>query len=467
MGQKSPVETHLLASILCSAFLLTGPGPGAFAAAGQVAWLKVTAPVNAVVGFTGAVPNQNLPIGLGVQQVPLSAGRINPLTPVPSAVVAARQTLPAFSAKPVIAPAEKNEPFLDSEAPFQHVKAVASPSSQTTPELAHLKMLEATPPVRLEAPAARIRTGFFGALEKLVANFAAARGSGSEAQPVASQFFDQAGIGSPVADAFSDRPAAAATGNAQAWRERTDPEGIFPKGPGYIAQRYGSSYDEIGTLNWLKVVSAERFLDDVARDPAMMQHIQDFTEFYKTHPLPQTYAEARGLLSQALGEVTVYRGVALRPEEAQALLREGVRSKARRDRPEDLRHPLSEVFRDHLLHNGANIPDAFISVTSYQDVAAAVAADYAGNGRDVYLLEIRVPELDLIRPRNGAFASFYPWAPSVMRVVVKEPDGDFQFHFLDAKSESVLTYRILPEEIVALRKLEHPPVIDEMLTESE
>ena len=53
MDKRTGLTVRLVASILCAAILLVSPGPAAYAAAGQVANVKVAAPVGMSMGMVG------------------------------------------------------------------------------------------------------------------------------------------------------------------------------------------------------------------------------------------------------------------------------------------------------------------------------------------------------------------------------------------------------------------------------
>ncbi|MCX5795114.1 MAG: signal peptidase II [Elusimicrobia bacterium] len=171
MDKKTGLAGKLTSSILCAALLLVSPGPAAYAAAGQIASIKVTAPVGASMGMVGGSINaaaaNNLNIQLSLSQVALTAH----LSPGQAAPVVTVQDLAAPQALALESPIAVAE-TIASPAAGQLLAApaaerdTAAPVDGQTALVEQAQAIEAAPG-RLQAPASRVQIGILKTLRSI------------------------------------------------------------------------------------------------------------------------------------------------------------------------------------------------------------------------------------------------------------------------------------------------------------
>ena len=206
MDKRTGLTVRLVASILCAALILVSPGPSAYAAAGQIASIKVSAPTGMSMGMPGSsvksgiANNLNTQISLG--STILSAR----LLPGQAAPVVTVQNLSALPVSP-LAPSQES-PLAVAEAISAPLLAAPAAEKAAVPAEGQAGLVEqaqsiSAAPGRLAAPAARVKTGVLKTLRSL---FSSAKEDAS--LPVAGQ--EGTASSASLLPASSVEPAAAA-----------------------------------------------------------------------------------------------------------------------------------------------------------------------------------------------------------------------------------------------------------------
>ena len=187
MREKTALATRLTSSALCAALLLASPGLAAYAAAGQIVSIKVSAPVALPSGLgavsLGSAASGRLSTDLGALRLSgvLTPAAASPVTAAPGVEAAPSLPVLAAPAAPVApqtgaaAAQAKVEPVAPQTA-VSPAPQIADVSAADSSLLAEAQALEAQPG-RLAAPAARVRSSLVQTIRALFSS----RAEGSEA----------------------------------------------------------------------------------------------------------------------------------------------------------------------------------------------------------------------------------------------------------------------------------------------
>ena len=232
-------------------------------------------------------------------------------------------------------------------------------------------------------------------------------------------------------------------------------------------------------------------------DPGIHLRIDDFASFVSKSPklVGTTPWFARQAYASHLGNVTVYRALALTPAEFLRVLREGMKSSLMRNRrplfssghqptslSEEIRYQLQGPKQSGPW--GPRMPrkpdpykalNPVLSVTGHPEIAIFVAlkALYRGfypheEQPEIYLFKIDVPELDIVyqgdaasalpyaRGRSGLFRRLPDWLEKLKNGEPMEfqyPNGSNFSFSINRDLESFLLFRIARSEITAFRKV--------------
>ncbi|MDD5627862.1 MAG: signal peptidase II [Elusimicrobia bacterium] len=171
MDKRTGTASRLLAASLCAALLLISPGPSAYAAAGQIANIKVTAPVGVSMGLVGGSLNAGtvsaLNTRLGLTPLSLTAH----LAPGQAAPVVMAQDLAVVQAPALESPIVVAETLASlSAAPLLAAPAAergtAVPAGGSAAMLAQAEAIQAEGG-RMAEPAARVKTGVLQTLRSI------------------------------------------------------------------------------------------------------------------------------------------------------------------------------------------------------------------------------------------------------------------------------------------------------------
>lgn len=205
----------------------------------------------------------------------------------------------------------------------------------------------------------------------------------------------------------------------------------------------------------------ENFMDLLV-DRGVLNHADAFLNFLAQCPNCKNLDrwEVRRRASEFIGKTTVYRAVYITAATARKIKKNGFipRSLVEFDhseyRAKKIIHNFTSHFDSQISKHQSNTSDsALISVSSYPEVAIAVAQKYAeeiaGEG-SVYLFKIEIPILDLIHESHYDESDYL-----VEREMTRELYG---FHMVDQSGqqtvyasgpdlESLILFRVLPYEI--------------------
>ncbi len=241
-----------------------------------------------------------------------------------------------------------------------------------------------------------------------------------------------------------------------------------------------------GDANWQKVIGTwgnnpERItihgvfseqnpnLAQLNLDQGVVTHLPELVEFLKSHELTD-YLATRESFKKYLGSKTVWRGMVLTDEEAERMKNEGIESDFFRKSGNV--SPLIENFEANVLSvyfnevverhfHGENYWSPLVSVSFHKDVAIAVGRHFGGKalaeeGKDLYLFEIQIPEIDLVYYTEHAAR-----LPSKLQDLVRNGthlhvsvNGKGSSFLWDKHTESYVMYKINPDEIVEISKPE-------------
>ncbi len=207
-------------------------------------------------------------------------------------------------------------------------------------------------------------------------------------------------------------------------------------------------------------------LAQLSLDPGFLTHLPEFFEFLKTNDVDaQTHAEVRKKFKQYLGERTVWRGMMLTEEEANRIKQEGIASNFLRETQnmpaliENFEANTLSVYFNELVEchfHGENYHSPIVSVTDHKDVAMAVGKHFVkkDSSRELYLFQIRIPEIDLFFYTDHAVR-----VPSKLQDVINRGanlhisvNGRETSYPWNRSVESYILHKINPEEIIEISK---------------
>jgi hypothetical protein len=158
-------------------------------------------------------------------------------------------------------------------------------------------------------------------------------------------------------------------------------------------------------------------------DPGIASRAEDFIRFLRAHRSElkgQTPWQVRRRYARELERTApkrvFYRAIGLRPEEAKRIRKSGLLSATFRElSPTNLAKAYLRQFSPYERH-GANAADlgplaelnhhqglgggqsSFLSASAHPEFAAAVAEKFRKRGQQVYLFELAIPEISIVRP---------------------------------------------------------------------
>lgn len=149
-------------------------------------------------------------------------------------------------------------------------------------------------------------------------------------------------------------------------------------------------------------------LAQLSLDPGFVTHLTDFIELAQQGELTTLdYQSTRQELKEKLGDVTVWRGMALTEEELEKVKQEGILSLLGREVNES-GQPLAQfeasaltAWPSHAIeshfHNSHDT-SPFISVSSSKELALTMGHQFGklSDDRKLYLLKIKMPKIDLV-----------------------------------------------------------------------
>ncbi len=179
MEKKSSLACRLISAGLCAALLFISPGPAAYAAAGQIAAVKVVAPVGSSMGMVGGSFDVGAADRLGAQLTLSPIARSANLIPGSAAPLVTSRSL-AFSV-------EQESPVAVAETLAASVveSNTAAPVSGQAALIGQAQDIQAVPG-RMQAPAARVQIGILKTLRAIFSVRSTVEGLGmAAAVPVA------------------------------------------------------------------------------------------------------------------------------------------------------------------------------------------------------------------------------------------------------------------------------------------
>ncbi|MGK5086906.1 hypothetical protein WDW86_05060 [Bdellovibrionota bacterium FG-2] len=193
-------------------------------------------------------------------------------------------------------------------------------------------------------------------------------------------------------------------------------------------------------------------------DPGLTIRLDEFEAFVKTNNLlKEDPWHVRDKFKQFLGETTLYRALALTPEEFETIQRVGIGSKLAHLKTLQANYfekSLNQEMDLRVTKVGGNWLDPLMSVTDYPDVANAVASRYASPGKKVYLFTLKVPELDIIYQSFHSEVMKYPYSRASTDLHVVQGGKRIILPFPSRKVESFLLYYVSPNQIVSSQLVE-------------
>jgi hypothetical protein len=252
------------------------------------------------------------------------------------------------------------------------------------------------------------------------------------------------------------------------------------------------SISEYGVISGHKVLRRLRELfpdyQALAVDPGVISRFNLFMTFAKElkrqNVLPTDPWKARDLFTKKLGTKIYYRAIAINEEDlAEVHPKNGLDSKLlwnssamtkvemKSSWGAELSKGWQQIIRDRfgrvvqLAERDKFSP--LLSISDYPDMAVGIAnSNYGDSTKDaVLLVEVEIPQLDVIEPSNNAyfkFPTFVRFFGSLIGLNSEShfSDGRINSYPYDHRVESLTFYRILPEEIhraFLLPKKESPP----------
>lgn len=231
------------------------------------------------------------------------------------------------------------------------------------------------------------------------------------------------------------------------------------------AARYHPREDITSHVNYDKILKAlENYPESFKAllvDFGVLNHAKEVIQFFNqcSDCKARDPWEVRAMLSQFMGKEIVYRAVYINETIAKNISEKGFRGKVFTstesmyvpENIERLEFQSWELLRSHMKRTN-NSP--LMSVTKYPDLAVAVAKKFADpqikKGR-VYLYKLEIPKLDLLHlPEYDT-----PYAHLQSEILLFQTmSGPIKKYPIDARLESLVLYKILPEEIKSVEKID-------------
>lgn len=240
------------------------------------------------------------------------------------------------------------------------------------------------------------------------------------------------------------------------------------------AKVFYKSYGAV-IINKLTILGDE--FPQLVVDPGIVMRLSEFTRFVRDNKLLNSDPwKAREKFSQFLGNKTVYRSVSVDDEDAENILKNGMKSDLLRNA--NLLHdlyifdnrgvPFSEkihsidealVMRQSSGANPVDVQESYLlSVTDYPEVGNAVALSFLKPGKKVMLATLSIPVLDIVYPSaNFGFGNYFLDLMIIKARIFYEivPTKEKAFAVnAGSNLESFVFYNIHPEEIVSFTSVQ-------------
>lgn len=218
-------------------------------------------------------------------------------------------------------------------------------------------------------------------------------------------------------------------------------------------------------------------------DPGIANRLAEFIKFVQPNLdlRFKSLMEIRQAFSKYLGETTVFRGMALIPEELDSIKKRGILGSIMLHE-EAAKQQFTRVLCPYKKHTKGRVPDSWmdeihvkrdgqgfrfpgicfvgnspvISVSAHPELASSIgfydSHRTEEDDTDFFLFTINLPEISYINP-TGLFFDAIKDAPEEMRVVV----GDFNIAYNNPEVESFVFYNINPENIQRIDKITKSP----------
>jgi hypothetical protein len=208
---------------------------------------------------------------------------------------------------------------------------------------------------------------------------------------------------------------------------------------------------------------------DLLADQGILNHADEFIAFLKTCATCKSMDpwEVRRLASKAIGTKTMYRGAFLSEQIAQKIKQEGFTARifdtsSARDKNliQALTSPYPQQLEQHMRDTAKS---ALISVSAHPEVSIAVARKFAeGDTKNqaVYLFKLEIPKLDLLHHENFDRPEWITEREETRELdafYVTGKKGEVLLFEDGPELESLVLFRILPSEIVEMKKVIRSP----------
>lgn len=206
-------------------------------------------------------------------------------------------------------------------------------------------------------------------------------------------------------------------------------------------------------------------------DPGFVTHLPEFVTFLRSANLgTQNYSTLRAAFKEYLGYKMMWRGMVVTEEQAERIKREGIPSlflNANAEVPLSIENfeatVLSVYFSDlvEVHFHGENPYSPLVSVSSHEDVAIVMGKHFGKKPkspeRELYLFQIRVPEIDIIYYTSHAVkrpTKLATLGDGRERQLSISLNGKSATYPWDRHVESYVLYKIDSHEIVEITKPE-------------
>lgn len=205
---------------------------------------------------------------------------------------------------------------------------------------------------------------------------------------------------------------------------------------------------------------------ELLADRGILNHADEFLSFLKKCKDCKSLDpwEVRQRASQAIGTMTVYRGIFITTQEARKIKNNGFVARPldiyeaykQKDLIRDFTRTYDAQINDHI-NNASN--SAFISVSSYPEVSIAVADRYAqeiGGDGAIYLFRLEIPKLDLVHEAHHDQPGFLKEREETRELygfTVVDKNNNRKTFAEGPDLESLVLFRILASEIKSIVKI--------------